>query len=68
MKTLSAVAGLLGAAALLVAVVSVLAGAEWFGVTGGGYLRGSVSLFLLALFIVSYDRQYPAVKKAKKRR
>lgn len=58
MKILSLVVTIGGIIALVLAIIDVLASTRIMGVTGAGFVRGSMSLFLLALVIMAYDRFY----------
>jgi len=58
MKILSMIVGVGGAVALLLAVIVILTGGYILGGTAGGWLRLASGLFLLAIFIVLFDKTY----------
>jgi hypothetical protein len=58
MKILSLVVTIGGIIVLFLAIIEVLANIRIMGVTGAGFLRGAMSLFLLALVIMVYDKFY----------
>jgi len=62
MKILSVVVTLIGAAAMLLAVVNIFAHTHILRITGAGYLRGATALFLLSLVIMVYDKIYGSKK------
>jgi hypothetical protein len=58
MKVLAVILIIGGIAAIILAVITVLMNFGFFGVTGAGFLRGAMSLLLLALALMVYDRIY----------
>jgi hypothetical protein len=68
MRVLSLIVALAGIVALALAVLSVFVPLNLQGIQPGGFLRGTVSLFLLALTLMVYDKAYPRKPAAPKRR
>lgn len=58
MKVLAVILIIGGIAAIFMAIVTVVANLNFLGVTGAGFLRGAISLLLLALAFMVYDRAY----------
>jgi hypothetical protein len=60
MKMISMIVTVLGAIALILAVVDKLMATNIVGVSPGGYLRGATALYLLALAVMCHDKFYCA--------
>ena len=59
MRMVSLIVALAGIVVLALAVLSVLMPLNILGIQPGGFLRGTVSLFLLAITIMVFDKAYP---------
>jgi hypothetical protein len=58
MKMISMIVTVLGVLALILAVVDKLMATNIANVSPGGYLRGAVALYLLALVVMCHDKCY----------
>lgn len=57
MRILSIIITVIGAIAIILSVIQVLAHVAILGLTGAGWLRGATALLLLALVLIAYDHE-----------
>ncbi len=67
MRIVSLIIAAAGVIVFILAVLSVLVPLQ-LGVTPGGLLRGTVSLFLMAITFIVFDKAYPGKPAAPKRK
>ncbi len=67
MRVVSLIIAAAGVIVFILAVLSVLTPLQ-LGITPGGLLRGTVSLFLMAITGIVYDKAYPRKPAAPKRK
>ena len=67
MRVVSLIVAAAGVIVFIVAVLSVLVPIH-VGITPGGLLRGTVSLFLMAITFMVFDKAYPRKPTAPKRK
>jgi hypothetical protein len=67
MRVVSLIVAAAGVIVFILAVLSVLV-PLYLGITPGGLLRGTISLFLMAITCMMYDKAYPRKPAAPKQK